>query len=409
MIDNETKKSILAKILQSEEFKTSKICSKLLTYLVEASISNKELKEYTIASEVFCKNSDFNYNEDPIVRVSIHNLRIKLHQYYQREGKQAKIRIDIPKGHYEVQFINQTKDKIIGMLVNSKTVLYFIVGILFSMLIFTLFQNLSLRQQIHRDYKLNKNNAIWSNILSSSHPKLIVLGDHFFFVDSLRDQNEKIIIRIETINSDAEFEKYKSLSSKINLHKLRYPLFAMNSIWPLPEIVNILDASGIRFSMKYASIVNSIDLKTYDIIFIGSFPTLALLNQAFKNSKFRYELKPINKLMVSSAIEDSSITYIRKGTPDSEHTDYCLVRKLPGPNNNTIFMFISFHATGTAGAVNYMTNKKTLEELENILSDKFVNVPPYFDIIFKSTGYARVVFSTEIEFVNKTNPDLINW
>ena len=406
MIDNTAKQAALTRILSSTEFKHSKTNKKLLSYLVEASINNEELKEFTIGTDVFGKDSSFNCGEDPIVRVSIHNLRLKLEKYYQDEGKHDKVKITIPKGHYDVCFTGKPVINFRRHLKHINTYLYIVIFILLIFLVLTQIELNSRRKGIVDNDNLLVNNQIWGDLLHSNRPKLIVLGDLFFFVDSLNSLSGRTILRKETINSPNEFKAFIAASNKDSYSRLQYPLFAMNSIWPLPDILEVFTMLGIKYTLKYASVLNSTDLKTYDIVFIGSFPTLALLDRMMNNSKYDYVLKPQNKLIVNN---DTTITYTRQGSPDGDHQDYSLVRKIPGPNQNIILAFLSFHATGITGAVNTFTRENSLEELEVICKQKFDEVPEYFDIIFKSTGYDRVVFSTDIVYLEKVVPSQIRW
>ena len=96
-------KRILQKILNSEEFSGSKIYKKYLTYLVDAANQGKELKETTIAIDVFSKGANFNPAEDAIVRTHTYKLRNKLERYYYRTGKNDEYRLNILKGHYEAK------------------------------------------------------------------------------------------------------------------------------------------------------------------------------------------------------------------------------------------------------------------------------------------------------------------
>ena len=59
-INEATKDKLLEKILNSTEFCSSHIYGKYLTYLVNASLENKNLKETSIAFEFFEKDADFN-------------------------------------------------------------------------------------------------------------------------------------------------------------------------------------------------------------------------------------------------------------------------------------------------------------------------------------------------------------
>lgn len=74
----------------------------LLKYVVNQSLAGNadRIKGYTVATEVFGRNSDFDQNIDPIVSIQAARLRRALARYYQKAGKDDAIRIDIPKGSY---------------------------------------------------------------------------------------------------------------------------------------------------------------------------------------------------------------------------------------------------------------------------------------------------------------------
>ena len=137
MLSTKEKKTILKKIVQSDAFSHSQVYIDLLSYLVEASIKNTTPKEYTIATDVFKKDSNFDPSHDTIVRVYIYNLRKKLDQYYSHEGLNDSVRINLPKGHYEITFSPHQKPKRFNLLKNK----YWIVFL--SILIFSEFFILS--------------------------------------------------------------------------------------------------------------------------------------------------------------------------------------------------------------------------------------------------------------------------
>ena len=77
-MNSQDKKKYIDKILKSDEFVGSKTYQNYLTYLVDASLDNKELKETSIALDFFEKDSSFNPAEDTTVRSHTYNLRKKL-------------------------------------------------------------------------------------------------------------------------------------------------------------------------------------------------------------------------------------------------------------------------------------------------------------------------------------------
>jgi hypothetical protein len=101
------------RVLRSTTFRNATTLQQLLSFLASRSItgSSDNLKEYTIGVEALGRKSDFDPKIDPIVRVQSHRLRVKLKEYYDVEGNQDPILIQIPKGHYLPTFEQMTAAK----------------------------------------------------------------------------------------------------------------------------------------------------------------------------------------------------------------------------------------------------------------------------------------------------------
>jgi hypothetical protein len=92
------------RILNSSLFASSDRMSRFLRYLVTESVAGRgeQLKEYSIAQEVFQRPSSFDPRVDSTVRSEASRLRAKLNSYYETEGSGDPILISIPKGGYRV-------------------------------------------------------------------------------------------------------------------------------------------------------------------------------------------------------------------------------------------------------------------------------------------------------------------
>ena len=88
---------------------------------------------------------------------------------------------------------------------------------------------------------------------------------------------------------------------------------------------------------------------------------------------------------------------------------YTAHRKIPGPKENLVFIFTSFHETGTIGIIKYFTDPASLEELRSKFIQELGHVPQYFEILFKASGYDRTVYSTEILFIHEISPEENFW
>lgn len=105
-LGKEQKLEQLEKVLHSRTLQNSESLKAFLRFVVEKTVDNEDvlLKEYTIATEVFGRNSEYDPRIDSVVRVQAGRLRTKLHEYYTTEGKGDQIVIDLPKGHYHPVF-----------------------------------------------------------------------------------------------------------------------------------------------------------------------------------------------------------------------------------------------------------------------------------------------------------------
>ena len=102
----ETIRLQLDRILQHPEFIATERMRNLLAYVVEETLAGnaRTLKGYTIATDVFGRDEDFDASRDPVVRVQASRLRQALERYYLVAGGDDPIRIDIPKGSYAALF-----------------------------------------------------------------------------------------------------------------------------------------------------------------------------------------------------------------------------------------------------------------------------------------------------------------
>lgn len=102
----------LERLLSSETFSRSERARELLRYLVESEQAGESdrLKGFTIAVDVFGKDTGFDPSTDALVRVQAGRLRELLQQYFSTEGASEPIRIVIPRGGYVPAY--ETRDRV---------------------------------------------------------------------------------------------------------------------------------------------------------------------------------------------------------------------------------------------------------------------------------------------------------
>ncbi|MGA2601335.1 MAG: hypothetical protein ABSH09_30590 [Bryobacteraceae bacterium] len=104
--DPEAVTSELERIAASPNFRKADQCMRLLRYVTSRTLEGhaSELKEYVLGVSVFERPDSFDPRTDAVVRLEARRLRLKLAEYYQQEGLDDPVVIDLPKGAYVPRF-----------------------------------------------------------------------------------------------------------------------------------------------------------------------------------------------------------------------------------------------------------------------------------------------------------------
>ena len=97
----------LAKLLGSGIFDRAPNLALLLNYVCSRYFEHgaDQIKEYNIAVDALGRPPEFDPRADSIVRVEAHRLRKRLREFYESEGADHSIQIEIPSGQYAPRFV----------------------------------------------------------------------------------------------------------------------------------------------------------------------------------------------------------------------------------------------------------------------------------------------------------------
>jgi hypothetical protein len=97
---------LIERILATGPFQKSGRLRELLPYMAERTIHghSHELSEHNIGIRVFGKAAGYSPADDSSVRVHARQLRLKLHEYFDGEGRGETMVVEIPKGFYTPVF-----------------------------------------------------------------------------------------------------------------------------------------------------------------------------------------------------------------------------------------------------------------------------------------------------------------
>lgn len=399
MENNSTYDKLIAKIINSKSFGHSNTYANLLLFLVASTLEGDIPKETTIASEILGK-PNFDPSQSTLVRVYIYNLRKKLAKYYSKEGKEDKIIVQIPKGSYEVRFIE--KKILTAKKSNSRS--KNIALALFSFLIISLTYNIYLYPRKHNTNPINEN-GLWKDLLAAQKPIMVLLGDLFIYQEENTKTGTQKIIRDPFINSVEDYDKFLLDQSEPNLihEPLTYSLLIYNSALWIKDISEIFSHNQSDFTIRNMVRFNPKELPDHNFIVIGMMKTFGLFKDYLVGQSLFYNNQD-QSIVYRNQQNGQETVYRPYGDPNGHHTDYGFITKAPGPNNNHVYLFGGIWDTAASQSLKYFTSPKLLMELESALIKKYGKLPKYYQILLEVKGVDRMELSSKILVMEEIVP-----
>ncbi|XPF92615.1 helix-turn-helix domain-containing protein [Colwellia sp. RE-S-Sl-9] len=405
--DNPSKSAIieqLERIKRSKLFERSKINCKLLSFLVNYHLNSlennddaKAPKEFEIAMGALDKANDFNPAEDASIRVYISNLRKKLETYYQTEGTNEAFQISIPTGAYGLEFnwVSKQEPPIKNNKKNVKNNYFLIAAITLSVLLnLVLVASYLLEKRVTKpeknteisQFKSLKQHALWQPLLSNPKATLIVIGD-LYMLTELDPQTQLLrAIREFGINSDLQFEDYlnKHPEKRTKINKASSAFLLKNSVYALQHILPLFTEESPA-TIRLASELTASDLRDYNIVYLGLYKSLGLLDSYLEGSNFQIKAAP-----PSLKHNSSGRVYSVTGDLEQEYTDYGTFAQFSGPSGNLFYIFAGFSDASVIQMAKYLTNQTRLSSNEfKQHFESLGNANSNFELIFSASSFNR--------------------
>ena len=179
----DARRELLGRIAGSNAFQKSNRLRELLLFLGDHSLTEpgNHLREYDIGVAVFQRPMNYDTSQDNIVRVQASQLRKKLQQYYEEEGRGERLHVDLPKGGYALTFQEREGEAAALAAPVTRRPFYVAAGVAAVLLAATVvlaFQNLTLRGRA--DFGLGPAPhvaALWRQIFGNGQHSYLVVAD----------------------------------------------------------------------------------------------------------------------------------------------------------------------------------------------------------------------------------------
>lgn len=403
-------KQAIDRIMASKHFAHAPMKQKFLRLICEFHLTGRggELNEYLIGREVFDRDNSYNPATDPIVRVGAHGVREKLERYYQKEGVDDEVQIEIPVGSYEPNFVRYVHratakgiraEEIASELVQpskapvlfesqTSTLLrywpYAAIGLSLLLIAGLVYSNLGLRRQISKKAQQQTDEMelyqlVWQPFLASPDPTLLVLSNPPVFrfinpIDPAQVIKNSVPVSIkQTQNIFAEIQN-KSIIRIINNPRLTLTTGTYTGIGEAIGVHHITDLfrrGEKSLTLKQSRTVNAEDLKSQNIVALGS----VWVNNWSSKLRFKQDFIYTDQVTIQNPnpLSGEQREYRpmfdeQTGQLTEEYAIITVGPNLSGRSGQDLIMVVAgLHSEGTAAAAEYITSKQYLMEFNRRL------------------------------------------
>ena len=360
----------------------------MLNYLFKAHQNNEKVKAINIAIDLLQRKGDLKENDETLARVYVHKLRSKLTDYYNNEGLNEKVILEIPKGKYELTFQIASHDNPkLSKSYSLKTVLYLALClVLLNVITIAVFFGVS---------KNKEQNPIWANYLNDEKDINLMLSNPFFYTLRNLQTDSTLVIRNFNINSEEELNNSQKLFSedKYEIKKSDISYFANNNVSSLPLLFKALHKTDNNIHLKTSNNINLEDIKNKNTIAITSLKSIGIFGNFLAQTSIRIPNK--NGLSLLLLNKSDTIKYSAIKSYDNFYTDYAFIVKVPTPKGKSLIIISDSHSIGNQGLMELATS----DHLEEKIYSQYPEVktfPDYFELLVKVTGYQEQNLTTKI-------------
>jgi hypothetical protein len=381
---------LLADILQSAPFRTSRQCQDMFRFVVEHSLAGSEesLRERVIGMEVFGRSPDYDTAADPVVRVRAADVRKRLAQYYQsRKSEPGDWTIEIPTGSYRAHFHHSEQPtasqvpalgSLIALPVETaplhasdqaatnagriKRKRSLLLAVLVTCLAIVLAYTL-----LHRTSGAASSlDLFWGPVLENPKPVLVCTGSNSVYLLSrpALDKYKKAHAAPQDASANLETlvpaEAMKTLAGA-DFVPIKDTYLTVGDAWTTAHISSLLTSRQHAFDLRFGSDLSFGDLRQGSAILVGAFNNSWTINMT-DNLRFVFESGDSSQMHIQDRV-DRSRSWWPKGSQADVAEDYAIVSRILESKTGGILVTIAgLNHEGTQAAGEFATNPQMIAD-----------------------------------------------
>ncbi len=401
------------KLVNSHVLHGSESLCKMLQYLANQAVHHPgaSVKEYQIATEVFGRPPDFDPHLDSTIRVQAGRLRSKLAEYYAAEGAHDHLLVELPKGNYALSFHDRphgTRTNEANAALQSPVEIaiaaqparkwlaaVIMLSVVLAAVVAVATDRFLTRRAAQAQLSSNVPNApvaidvFWRGFLTGPREPWVIFSNAAFvgrpdagmrYYDSAKDSRARVL------------DYYTGVGEVLAIHALDNVFAQLRQ--------------GIR--VKRGSLFSLDDAKNDDLIFIGSPIENLILLEIPNTQSFVFQRIPSG---VSEGAMKITNVHPQPGeakeyvaTPPAEPLaeDYSVVALKRGLDaTHSVLILAGTTTIGTQAAVEYVSQKSSLEELLRRLSVSESGELKPFEAVIRVKVVRGVPVATELVSLRK--------
>jgi len=403
------KREELRRILQSKYFAGSPRKSRFLEFVAEQTFigNGDKLNEYLVGVEVYNRGPAFDSQKDPIVRVQAHEIRRILKIYYEDDGKDSLVRLDLPPGAY-IPVFSRADAEAPGAAAEpagtaappapSRPIIQLAITLTLGLLCLFLGGTAVWRAwpanqgkgQASRQALPAELDWFWHPFLPPAEAPIIAIPNHPLLRAAHDGDSAQTLARAHQIPK-SELPEFRDTIHFRELKQFRF-VPSTTDFTSVGETMGAVSLCGMLYRVgqgcrvQQSRLVNMEEIKADNAILLGG-------NQSWSGRVF---------LNLEGFHFQSGIILNRSPRPGEQavykpefdpitnqlRRDYALILMLPNErSDNRVLLIYGIYTQGSQAAIEYLTSPERMAELRKALiaaAPDHKNIPPYFQALLST-------------------------